>query len=88
MNTPRRKTRRDLLTVFLYARAVLRQFRTTLILLGAAVLLGGTLHVFLGDPRPSSLLTSYYDAWMAMLGENVISQTDSWVLVLLFGSYP
>ncbi len=72
----------------LYARAVLRQFRATLLLLGAAVVLGGSMHLVLGDPHPASVLTSYYDAWMAILGENVISPTDPWVLVLLFGTYP
>ena len=84
----RSKKRRDLVTVVLYARAVLRQFRTTLVILGAAVVLGGALHWLLGDPRPSTMVTSYYDAWMAILGENVVSPTDPWVLVLLFGTYP
>lgn len=82
------KTRHDLLTAFLYARAVLRQFRTSMLLLVAAVLIGGTLHLLSSDAPRSSALLSYYDAWMAMLGENVIAPTDSWVLVLLFGTYP
>ncbi len=53
-----------------------------------AVLLGGSLHLLLTESPRSSALLSYYDAWMAMLGENVIAPTDSWVLMVVFGMYP
>lgn len=80
--------RRDILTGVLYARALLSRFRWTLLLLAVVIAFGGLLHASLATPKPDSLTMSFYDAWMALLGENVISVSDPPLLTFVFGTYP
>lgn len=86
---PRQRIRRhDARTLLLYAKAIVRPFKWTLLLAAIAVLLGGILHSLLSHPPPPSLVMSFYDAWMALLGENTLTPGDSWFLAFLFGTYP
>lgn len=74
----RARKRRDLRTAYLYVRALVVRFRWSVCALVLAVVFGGTAHWLLSLPHPRSILTSYYDAWMALLGENVLSAADPW----------
>jgi hypothetical protein len=84
--------RRSARALFLYSRALLRQFRYTLLLLGLAVVLGGALyhatpHRQLGGECPSSL-NSLYGAWMALFAQPILSPPETWYLAILCGLYP
>ena len=90
--TPARESRRDLRTLWLYALGVLRTFRLTLIGLVSLVLVGGLLfavtpHAEFGGERPP-VFTSFYAAWMALVGEPVLSPPAAWYLAVLDGVYP
>lgn len=90
--TPARESRRDLRTLWLYARAVLRTFRGTLVGLVALVLVGGLLfavtpHAEFAGGRPP-IFTALYAAWMALVGEPVLSPPAAWYLAVLDGVYP
>jgi voltage-gated potassium channel Kch len=71
---------------------MVREFRWTLAALSAAVLVGGVLfritpHDELGN-QPPSLLMSFYGAWMALLGEPILTLPETWYLSLMDGVYP
>lgn len=89
--TPERASRRDLRTAWLYALGVLRSFRLTLVGLVSLVLIGGILFAVTPDQqfggRPP-LFTSFYAAWMALVGEPVLSPPAAWYLAVLEGMYP
>jgi voltage-gated potassium channel len=90
--TPARESRRDLRTVGLYALGVLRSFRLTLVGLVSLVLVGGLLFAVtpdsqFGGARPP-VFTSFYAAWMALVGEPVLSPPAAWYLAVLEGVYP
>src|ERR1700722_6855610 len=67
---PIQRQRRTLLGRWLYFRSVLYEFRWSLLLLGAAVVIGAFLFSFAvqqdGSDRPS-LALCLYASWMAML---------------------
>jgi voltage-gated potassium channel Kch len=73
-------------------RAILLEFRWTLILL-AAVLTVGTL-LYLKSPeefdekRPRTALNALYASWMAMLAQPINSPPSTWYLNILCGMYP
>jgi Trk K+ transport system NAD-binding subunit len=84
--------RRDLRTLSLYLRSLVRSFRWTLLAVTAAVLLGGLLygltpHRQLNGERPQ-LLQALYAAWMAMFAQPVYSPPETWYLALVCGLYP
>ena len=90
--TPERASRRDLRTAWLYALGVLRSFRLTLVGLVTLVLVGGLLFAVtpdaqFGGARPP-VFTSFYAAWMALVGEPVLSPPAAWYLAVLEGLYP
>ena len=90
--TPAREQRRDLRTLWLYARGMLRTFRLTMLGLFALVLVGGVLfaitpHAEFGGERPP-VFTALYAAWMALVGEPVLSPPAAWYLAVLDGVYP
>jgi Trk K+ transport system NAD-binding subunit len=72
--------------VWLYARALLREFRATIGAAACAVLLGGLI-IGLSEPHPP-FATALLAAWMAMFAEQVVGAPDSWHLALLYGAYP
>lgn len=76
----------------LYFCAIVREFRVTLLLLGAAVAFGGFLYRVtpepeLGNQRPS-LALGLYAAWMAMLAQPVFSVPSRWYVELMCALYP
>jgi Trk K+ transport system NAD-binding subunit len=85
-----RRTRRTPRTIALYVRALGIEFRGTLAALAGIVLAGGLLHAWLSRPAdgPRRLATSFYDAWMSLFGENVLSPADPWPLQAVFALYP
>lgn len=89
------RTRRNLQTGWLYAKAILKQFRVSLLTLLLAVLIGGALHYIapqpLPEPRegtPSQVLMSLYSAWMALLAEPVRNPPPTWYLGIVNAVYP
>jgi Trk K+ transport system NAD-binding subunit len=75
----------------LYALAIVREFRWSLLLLVAMIVLGGLLYrlsslaQFGGRPDP---LTAAYGAWMAMLAQPIIEPPEPWHLTLMHAVYP
>lgn len=89
---PRARRRRSLLTSYLFARRLVREFRWTLALLMIAVLVLGsayavTPHASLGG-RPPELLTAFFGAWMALFAQPILMPPERWYLALLCGLYP
>ncbi|HYG73645.1 MAG TPA: NAD-binding protein [Planctomycetota bacterium] len=85
-----RVRQRNVFTAFLYARAILFQFRWTIAVLAAAVLLGGIVYSLtpaqaFKEGKPSFWAGLFY-SWMAMLSQP--AQADTWYLQLLCGLYP
>jgi hypothetical protein len=84
--------RRDFRTPALYVLTLLREFRWTLALLIAAVLLGGSLYLitphkeFGGQPPPP--LIAFLGAWMAMFAQPMLTPPETWYLAILCGVYP
>lgn len=75
---------------WLYFRAMVREFRWTLLALALAVLLGALIYapaVPQTTPGCPRMLRALYCAWMALLGEPAIGP-DEWYLALLNGVYP
>lgn len=86
------RTRSRACVVWRYFLAVLREFRWTLLALGAAVSVGAALyaitpHENLGG-RPPSLDEAIYGAWMALLSQPILSPPPTWYLELLCAVYP
>jgi hypothetical protein len=84
--------RRELRIVMLYVRALILEFRWTLGLLSAAVLVGGALHAVtplesLAGRRPD-LPSSLFAAWMALLGQQAFNVTDVWYLMVVDAVFP
>jgi len=90
--TPTRARRRDLRTFWLYAKAIVKEFRWTLAGVTLAVAVGGVLYgltplAALGGRRPDPLV-ALYGAWMALFAETALGPPDTWYLALLSGAYP
>jgi hypothetical protein len=88
----RAQRRRDLRTIYLFAARMLGEFRWTLILLAAAVVLLATLyaltpHVQLGG-KPPDLMTAFFGAWMALFAQPILTPPETWYLAALCGVYP
>jgi voltage-gated potassium channel len=88
---PRAPRRSDPLTIYLFARHMLREFRWTLGLLMMAVLLLGTLYAVtplaaLGG-RPPDPFAAIFSAWMALFAQTILP-AERWYLELLCGVYP
>ena len=91
MPTPRPRLRR-LRVLCLYAAALLREFRATLLVAAVAVAVGAFLfrmtpHAALSGGRPDWLL-SVYGAWTALLGQAVFNPPQTWYLEVLHAVYP
>jgi voltage-gated potassium channel len=89
-NIARRRKRHDLRTVLLYIRAVLWEFRWTLVVLVSAELLGGVL--FMVTPvgeggQTLGPLKSFFAAWMALFGQPIV-MPETWYLIVLCAIYP
>lgn len=70
-----------------YTRALLIEFRHTILALMAVLSIGTALyaitpHAALGGQRPS-LLLSLYGAWIALLSQSLYSPPETWYLMLL-----
>jgi Trk K+ transport system NAD-binding subunit len=90
--TPHRRKRRDLRTMWLYARGVLREFRVTLVGLVVVLAAGAALYQLappaaLEDRAPSWGL-SIYGAWMALFAQPIFARPDAWYLQLMHAVYP
>jgi voltage-gated potassium channel len=77
--------RRDLRTLWLYARTLVGRFRWTLLLIAALVLFGACLYQL--APDPPSPFTSLYGGWMALFAQP-IGVPHTWYLALMCGMYP
>jgi Trk K+ transport system NAD-binding subunit len=87
----RRGVRHDLRTAWLYAVALLREFRRTLVILLGLLVLGTVLFAItpssaVGGGRPS-LVQSLYAAWIALTGEP-FETPDVWWIAAVQGLYP
>ena len=80
--------RHDARTAVLYAWALLREFRLTLLLIGIAVALAAA--VFLNSPQTGEPLTfgrALYAGWAALLNQSIVPPA-TWYLGLIGGLYP
>lgn len=76
----------------LYARALVHEFRWTLVTVALAILFGGFLfsitpHKGLSGARPDVLM-SLYGAWTALYGQALFNPPETWYLEILGGVYP
>jgi Trk K+ transport system NAD-binding subunit len=72
--------------MWLYARALVREFRWTILGATGAVV-SGALVIALSTPRPP-LPQAVLAAWMAMFAESVLAPPESWHLTILYCVYP
>jgi Trk K+ transport system NAD-binding subunit len=74
--------------VWLYALALLYEFRFTLLALAVCVFVGGMLHWTTRGPdgHYPNAMQAFFNAWMALLNQN--NTTDPWYLALVSGFYP
>jgi voltage-gated potassium channel len=87
-----RTRRRGLRTTWLYLRALLREFRSTLLAVSVLVLAGGVLfaitpHPQLGGARPP-FDEALFAAWMAMLSQPELTPPAAWYLTAVDSVYP
>lgn len=78
--------------MWLYALAIINEFRWTLGCIGVLIVLGTLLyfctpHAQFGGRRPD-LLTAIYGAWMAMLGQQIVPPPQPVHLMVLQAIYP
>lgn len=88
---PRRP--RSVRTFVLYVVALLREFRITLLILLAALVLGSTLYglnpaEFAAKGIPLNTFNALYASWMALLAQPINSPPTVWYLGILVGCYP
>lgn len=74
--------------IWLYALALLYEFRFTLLALAVCVFIGGMLHWFTRTPSGDypTAMQAFFNAWMSLLNQN--DTTDPWYLALESGFYP
>lgn len=87
-----RRPRRRARVLALYLRAILHEFRWSLVALGALILIGALLYRFtpheqFHNVRPN-LITAIYGAWMAMLAQPILEAPVPWHLTLVAALYP
>jgi len=92
MSSLPRRRKGSLSVGVLYVRALVIQFRWTLVVLALFLLLGTFLHrvtpqADLAGRRPD-LLNSLYATWMAMLAQPEFQHPETWYLTVLNGCYP
>src|SRR3954468_19720469 len=80
-------------TTLLYVAALVREFRWSLALLGAALLVGTVLFYntpaeFAQQQARATLLNSVYAAWMSMLVQPVNAVPTTWYLTIVCAVYP
>ena len=84
--------RRRLLTALLYIRAMLVEFRGTLLALGAILVIGALLLMVtsadrLGGPRPGPA-KAVFAAWMSLLAQSPYSSPEVWYLMMMNALFP
>lgn len=88
---PRPKRRRRFLSL-LYTRAILHEFRWTLFALLLCIALGGIIFAYTPEPDLDGACpdwhTSFYCAWMALLGEPVFPVPPRWWIAAVHALYP
>ncbi|HKA89610.1 MAG TPA: NAD(P)-binding protein [Haliangiales bacterium] len=87
-----RRRRRDARTLWLYFLTIAREFRITLAVLVAAILLGALLHAItpfpqLNGARPT-LEQSFFGAWMSLFAQPLFSPPPTWYLEAVAATYP
>src|SRR5689334_16363928 len=83
---PPRPRRRSVYVAVLYALALLREFRWTLLALALVLAFGTMLYSVSLDPETHHRLplgNAMYAAWMAMLAQPVGNPTEHWYLTLM-----
>lgn len=92
MSSLPRRRRGSLGVAILYVRALIIQFRWTLVVLALFLLFGTILHHITPqrdlDGRRPDLLNSLYATWMAMLAQPEFQHPETWYLTMLNGCYP
>ncbi len=87
-----RHRRRGVGAFGLYARALLREFRWTLLLVLMAVLIGGLLFAITPQPSLGGARTpvdmALFAAWMAMLSQPILTPPAAWYLTVVDSVYP
>src|ERR1700728_3757020 len=85
--TARRRTR----IIALYVRALVAEFRGTMLALAILVAIAAPLHRFTPaarlDGQPVSVGDSIYDGWMALLAQPQYTKCP-WYLKVVYGLYP
>ena len=86
---PRQRHRVSLRVFFLYAAALLREFRWTLLGLAIAVAIGTAIlaTTSIDGVRPTFAM-SLYGAWMAMLAQPLYNPPSTTSLMVVFALYP
>ncbi len=84
--------RRRLLTAILYFRAMLVEFRGTLLALSVILVIGATLlllspSAWLGGPRPRPA-KALFAAWMSLLAQSPYSSPEVWYLMVMNALFP
>jgi Trk K+ transport system NAD-binding subunit len=86
---PRRQRRVSFRVFLLYALALLKEFRWTLIGIVAAVVFGGFLFgITPVDGRRPEPMTALFGGWMALLAQPLYNPPPTWYLSILCGFYP
>ncbi len=78
--------------MLLYALAIVREFRWTLVALGFLLTLGASLYSLTPlrefDNQRLSIFNALYGAWMAMLAQPIAAPPAPWQITLIQGIYP
>ena len=88
----RTRPRRDPKTLALFFYTIVRGFRTTLLILAIALLIGTILYrvtphaAYGGHPPP--LIVCAFSAWLALFAQPVLAPPETWYLAVLGGVYP
>jgi Trk K+ transport system NAD-binding subunit len=77
-------------TTGLYALAMLREFRFTLLFLAVAVVIGGLVYRLTptDDGKQLPLVDALYGGWMAMLAQPLYTIPHRWWIAVMCGLYP
>jgi voltage-gated potassium channel Kch len=83
--------RRRAAMLWLYFRAISKEFRWTLLALLLAISLGAVLYGFAPDPTTPRRLTpgdAVYRSWCALLGEPTMQSPPTWYIAVMQALYP
>jgi voltage-gated potassium channel len=90
--TPTQRRRRGWRALGLYVRAIVYEFRWTLLLVASAVLFGAILFAITPEPALNGARPSFdvalFGAWMALLSQPIMTPPPTWYLTAVDAIYP